>query len=194
MAMMNRGERERATAAFREAVRLDARSATAHWRLGNALAARGEREALDHLQRAVELDPGNESARYDLATELFGADRHEEAIRQFRLALAAMPDAAAAFNALGVGLVSKGMPAAAVDQFREAIRLRPGYVEAHNNLGTALAFQGKKSEALEQFRQALALQPDYPDARRNLAILQQGVADGFVIAGAPAAAPGQRKR
>ena len=194
IAMMNRGEPERAVAAFREAVRLDSNSATAHWRLGNALAAHGGRDALDHLQRAVELDPGHASARYDLATALFGADRYEEAIGQFRLALAAMPDAATAFNALGVGLVSKGMPAAAVDQFREAIRLRPGYVEAHNNLGTALAVQGKRAEAVEQFRRALALRPDDADARRNLAIMQRGAADGFLIAGAPAAAPGQRPR
>jgi spermidine synthase len=193
IAMMNRGELERATAAFREAVRLDAGSASAHWRLGNALAARGGPEALDHLQRAVQLDPDNASARYDLATSLFGADRYEEAIPQFRLALTAMPDAATAFNALGVGLVSKRMVAAAVDQFREAIRLRPGYVEAHNNLGTALAFQGKRAEAVEQFQQALALRPDDPDARRNLAILQRGAADGFVIAGAPLSAVDPRR-
>jgi spermidine synthase len=194
IAMMNRGEHEQAVAAFREAVRLDAGSATAHWRLGNALAAHGGREALEHLQRAVELDPGHASARYDLATALFGAERYEEAIGQFRLALAAMPEAATAYNALGVGLVSKGMPAAAVDQFREAIRLRPGYVEAHNNLGTALAFQGNRTEAVEQFRRALALRPDDADARRNLAILQQGGADGFLIAGAPASSPVRRQR
>jgi predicted membrane-bound spermidine synthase/tetratricopeptide (TPR) repeat protein len=185
IAMMNRGEPERAAAAFREAVRLNADSATAHWRLGNALAAGGGPEALDHLQRAVELDPGLASARYDLATALFGADRYEESIRQFRLALAAMPDAATAFNALGVGLVSKERPAAAVDQFREAIRLRPDYVEAHTNLGTALALQGRRTEAVEQFQRALALRPDDADARRNLAILQQGAAGGFLIAGAP---------
>jgi Flp pilus assembly protein TadD len=86
-----------------------------------------------------------------------------------------MPNAAVAYNTLGVTLVSQRKLADAVDLFREAIRLRPTYVEAYNNLGTALAFQGKREEAVEQFQQALALQPGYAEARRNLVIVRQGV-------------------
>src|SRR6267378_7402229 len=83
-----------------------------------------------------------------LATALLEAGNYDEAMDHFRKALPSMPDAAVAYNSLGVGLVSRGKLADAIDQFREAIRLRPTYVEAYNNLGTALAFQGKPDEAV----------------------------------------------
>ncbi|HEV8317134.1 MAG TPA: tetratricopeptide repeat protein [Vicinamibacterales bacterium] len=174
MGMMNRGQRDGAIAAFRDALRIDPASAAAHWHLGRALASSGQDGAIDHLRRAVELEPRNSEARHDLATALLEAGRYDEAIDHFRAALPSMPNAAVAYNSLGVGLVSRGKLAEAVDQFREAIRLRPAYAEAYNNLGTALAFQGKREEAVAQFRQALSLQPGYAEASRNLAIVQRG--------------------
>jgi tetratricopeptide (TPR) repeat protein len=186
IALMNRGQLDRAIAEFREALRLDPDSAAAHWHLGQALASRTQDGAVDHLRRSVELVPANSAARNDLATALLEAGHYDEAMDHFRRALPSMPDAAVAYNSLGVGLVSRGKLADAIDQFREAIRLRPTYVEAHNNLGTALAFQGKRDEAVEQFQQALTLQPGYTEARRNLVIVQRGVvrptfevSDGF---------------
>jgi spermidine synthase/Flp pilus assembly protein TadD len=139
-------------------------------------------EAVEHFRRSVELDPGNNVARYQLATTLFEGGRHDEAMDHFRRALPSLPDAAVAYNTLGVGLASRGRLADAIDQFREAIRLRPAYVEAYNNLGTALASQGRREEALAQFQHALTLQPGYDDARRNLAIVEQGaLSPGFAI-------------
>jgi spermidine synthase/Flp pilus assembly protein TadD len=175
IAMMNRGQVDRATAEFREALRVDPDSATAHWRLGNALASRAKDEAVDHLRRSVALRPDNSSARHDLAAALLEGGHYDEALDHFRAALPSMPNAAVEYNTLGVGLVSRGKLADAIDQFREAIRLRPTYVEAYNNLGTALAFQGKREEAVEQFQQALTLQPGYAEARRNLVIVRGGV-------------------
>ena len=60
-----------AIAEFRAALRLDGNSSATHWHLGAALAARGARqEAVEHLRRAVELDPGNADARNDLMAVL----------------------------------------------------------------------------------------------------------------------------
>ena len=190
IAMMNRGQVDRAAAEFREALRVDPDSAAAHWRLGKALASRAPAEAVDHLRRSVALEADNSVARYDLATALLETGAYDEAIDHFRAALPFMPDAAVAYNSLGVAYASQGELGDAIDQFREAVRLRPTYVEAYNNLGTTLASQGKPEEAVEQFQQALTLQPGYAEARRNLAIVQRGVAPpGFDIQGGLASPP-----
>jgi len=52
---------------FRKAVEIDPNSAPSHWHLGAALAQTGAREeAIRHLQRSIDLDPGNHDARADL--------------------------------------------------------------------------------------------------------------------------------
>ena len=67
----SRGDFDAAIAEFRAALRLDRNSSATHWHLGAALAARGARqEAVEHLRRAVELDPGNADARNDLMAVL----------------------------------------------------------------------------------------------------------------------------
>src|SRR5262249_13991171 len=105
---INHGALDRGLAELQEALRIDPKLASAHWRLGQALATRAKNEALEHLQRAVELAPDNNLARYDLAVALLGARREDEALAHFKVVLPAMPDAALAYNGLGVALASRG--------------------------------------------------------------------------------------
>lgn len=134
ISMMNRGQTEQAIAEFREAVRIGPDSASAHWQLGKALAARSEAGAVEHLRRSVELGPDNTAARYDLAVSLLEAGDSDEALGHFRAVLPTMPNAAIAYNSLGVALASQGRRQDALEAFQRAINLRPDYAEAQRNL------------------------------------------------------------
>jgi tetratricopeptide (TPR) repeat protein len=130
------GNFEEAIAEFREALRLDPDSATAHWNLGRALTS--PEEAVDHLRRSLQLDPGNGQARYLLATTLLESRQYEDAADQFRAALRLMPNSVEAHNNLGVALASQGKLDEAIDQFQQALTIQPEFADARRNLTTAL--------------------------------------------------------
>jgi len=139
-----RGNAGEAIAEFREALRLEPDSVTAHWNLGRALAS--PEEALGHLRRAVQLDPGNGEARYHLATTLFESRQYEDAVDEFRAALQLMPNSVEARNNLGVTLASQGKLDEAIDQFEQALALQPEYADARRNLTMALQQKGRQQE------------------------------------------------
>jgi spermidine synthase len=139
-----RGNAGEAIAEFREALRLEPDSVTAHWNLGRSLAS--PEEALGHLRRAVQLDPGNGQARYHLATTLFESRQYEDAVDEFRAALQLMPNSVEARNNLGVTLASQGKLDEAIDQFQQALALQPEYADARRNLTMALQQQGRQQE------------------------------------------------
>ncbi len=114
-------------------------SADAHNVLATAFSAQGNvADALPHLRRSVELDPGNGEARYHLATVLLESGQYDEAIEEFRGALRLLPDSAEVRNNLGVALASRGTLDEAIDLFQQALKLRPGFEDAQRNLTMAL--------------------------------------------------------
>jgi spermidine synthase len=94
----------------------------------------------------------------------------EDAIAEFREAVAMDPQDGATRSRLATILLETGQYDAAIEQFQAARRLMPGSAEVTNNLGVTLASQGRLDEAIDEFRRALALQPAFADARRNLAM------------------------
>jgi tetratricopeptide (TPR) repeat protein len=114
-------------------------SADAHNVLATAFGAQGNvEEALSHLRRSVELDPGNGEARYHLGTVLLESRQYDEAIEEFRAALRLLPDSVEVRNNLGVTLASQGELDEAIDLFQQALTLRPDFADARRNLTMAL--------------------------------------------------------
>ena len=111
-------------------------SAELHWSLARALAS--PEEALPHLRRVVELDPGHAEARYQLATALLESRQYDDAIEEFRAALELMPDSAEVRNNLGVTLALQGKLDEAIDHFQQALAVRPEFADARRNLNMAL--------------------------------------------------------
>ena len=104
-----------------------------------ALARRGRPdEAMAHLRRAIELDPGNGRALWDLGQLLLERQDFPAAAGNLRAALATMPNVAELHNDLGVALASMGDVRSATGHFREAVALQPDFTEARNNLDAAL--------------------------------------------------------
>ncbi|MGK7932889.1 MAG: tetratricopeptide repeat protein [Microcystaceae cyanobacterium] len=86
----------------------------------------------------------------------------------FRRVIEIEPNAADAYNNLGIALYYQGKLEEATISFRIAIQLNPNSATAYYNLGNTLRKQGKLEEATISFRIAIQLNPYYTYAYQNL--------------------------
>jgi Tfp pilus assembly protein PilF len=137
---------------------------------GDAFKNRRFREALDHVQQALKLNPDNAEASYLGAAVLLSfcaLDEHssdcrlKEAESFARKAMAAAPEHRDAKNALGVILINE-------QRYDEAIAVLKPLTDdmvyaspesAWGNLGWAYLLRGSVEEAIDALRRAVAVQP-----------------------------------
>ena len=94
-------------------------------------------------------------------------NRWDEAIKEYKTALALKPDNAETHNNLGNVYKELGQFEVAAQGFRTAIALNPNNADAHNNLGMVYYDQGKLPDALIEFEKALQLKPNDAMAHNN---------------------------
>ena len=133
-------------------------------RLAHALAS----AAVSHLQRAVELAPGDGVLRASLADELARQGRGCEAEEHYRTALERAPDDGVLRRRLGKLLHAQGRGEEALEVFREFLRREPRSPEAHFECGAVEASRGRFSEAEAYLIEAVELAPAHPGARVGL--------------------------
>jgi tetratricopeptide (TPR) repeat protein len=137
----------------------------AHTARGNLALIDGDTAAaVEHLQQAGAADPADAYAQHQLGFALAAQGRDEEALVQFRSALARVPDMAWVQANLQV-LLPK------LERCDEAI---PGLAPAvqascHNTVGVKRYNDGDRTEAKRLFEQAVAAAPDSAVFRANLA-------------------------
>jgi type IV pilus assembly protein PilF len=137
---------------------------------GDAFKNRRFREALDHVQQALKLNPDNAEASYLGAAVLLsfcaldehGSDcRLKEAEGYARKTIASAPEHRDAKNALGVILINE-------KRYDEAIAILKPLADdmvyaspesAWGNLGWAYLLRGSVEEAIDALRRAIAVQP-----------------------------------
>ena len=139
-------------------------------------------------ERAIEIDPGNAGAHYNLANILRTLGRTEEARSQYEATLALEPDFADARPRLeelradpagnagnhhrrGLELRKTGHLEEALEELRQAVDLDPGFARAENDLGVTLKQMGRLDEALAHYRRALAIDPRLTLAHNNIGSL-----------------------
>ncbi len=168
------GNVELAIEAFKRALAIDPGYAAAYAELGVAYVKQGEltrnpnwiESSRQACGRAVELDSRLSEAHTCLGDLHNRTGRYEEAIGEFRLALATEPTSDDAYRGLAYALEQVRRPADAETTYREAIRLRPAYWAGYGWLASFLFRQGRYREAAEQFTFALSL------SRDNVRLLQ----------------------
>ena len=141
-----------------------------------ALAEGRPAAALAEYRQALEVDPGNRTARVEYGLLLAASGDLDGAEKEVREALEGGSDSSAAHDALGRILEAKGNHDLAVTQFREAVALDPQSGTAHLHLATALLGRGKDAEAEAEYDQVLELDPGSLEGRlgRARARLDQG--------------------
>jgi prolyl 4-hydroxylase len=105
---------------------------------------------------------------FDEVIALFNGRRLADAEAAARALVGAHPDAAPAYNILGVIQASHGNVANSLDNFGKASSLKPDWDEPHYNLGLAQCKLGEFGAAVESFRAALRLKPANAAAEINL--------------------------
>jgi len=105
----------------------------------------------------------------NLGTALDKEGRMDEAMVEYRKALAITPDFANAHNNLGFALFRKHRLDEAIEEYQAAVESDPSLVIARSNLGNALLRAGRPKEAVEQFEEVLKMDPEHPTALNSLA-------------------------
>ncbi len=137
---------------FAHAVRVQPDSSNAQNGYG-AVLLREKRydEALQHLERAIEIRPGHLVAHRNIWRAWAEQGRPEQVLAAVRHTLQLVPDFPDAYYELGWWLSRAAEEDAAIAAYQEAVVLRPGYSAAHTNLAVLYKKHGRTSEALEHF-------------------------------------------
>ena len=126
---------------------------------------KGSESLMDH---AIRVTSRNYVARNNYGAALRSRGRIDEALVQFREAVAIRPRNLEAQNNVGEALMQQGHPGDAMPYFLEALRRKPDSPEAHANLGSALDKSGRSAEAVAHYRQAIQYRPAYAEAHVGL--------------------------
>ncbi|MCH7812766.1 MAG: tetratricopeptide repeat protein [Planctomycetes bacterium] len=169
----HKGDSERATATYRQALAIRPHAPRAHNNLGIILARIGQTsQAIDHYRQALRYLPDYPEAHNNLGIELLQQDRPGEAIGHFAEAVRFDPDFTMAHKNYALALALEGRNAPAIDQYRMALQLDAGDLGARYNLAVLLARDDRLTEAATEFGEVLRRAPDHPRAGNELAAVQ----------------------
>lgn len=117
----------------------------------------------------VQADAADPREVYEAAVGHMNSGEWEEAVRQLRSVVQAVPSNARLHNTLGIALSSAGNPDEAAAQFRRALELEPGYASALKNLALHEMAQQDFDAAETHFESLLEVVPSDPVAHLGLA-------------------------
>jgi Flp pilus assembly protein TadD len=118
----------------------------------------------------LSVDGMRSGMHYNVGYTFQSSGRTQEAMDQYRQAIALRPDNIDAHNALGVVLASLGSHDEALAEYRAALQLDPLSVGALTNLGVELAQRGLPVEAVTTIERAIAIDPKNAEAHYDLGV------------------------
>ena len=148
----------------------------------NRQSEKGFADALEHFNRAREIDPGFALAWAGVADVYWGAADADIAPTEARAkakaaaqrALELDDSLAEAHTSLGaVNYVAEFQWAESEQEFQRAIQLKPNYAVAHWQYGWLLIFLGRAEEALKEMQRAVELDPFSPVITTDLNVPYQ---------------------
>lgn len=145
----------------------------AHSQIGTTLVRLNQVEyALDHLKKAIDLDPNFAPSYRRLAEALFKREMNSAALTNIEKAISLDPTSAQLYADRGRILRASDRLDEAYDSFAKALQLGldlTGRMDALFQQGLIRSKQMKYPEAISLFEQALELDPYFYLARKNLA-------------------------
>ena len=161
MELKSGGDVAGAIAAFRRAIELKPDFEKAHYNLGMALRAQGQKTAAEvELNQLKELHDSRAHLAQAKLLTLQGVDALREqnldaAMAFFNKAIEQAPELPTGHYYLGVTWQRKNDPERAHAAFEKALELKPDYAQAHASMGLLYWAQNDQTRAIEEFRQAV---------------------------------------
>lgn len=178
VAAHQKGELNRAWLLYQTALRRTPNDAHV-WQLAGVLLLQAGQPnaAIEHLERAIALDPQHADARSNLGLAYEVLDRIDEAYAQFAAAVELNPHHSQALTNLGNLARKRGDLDNAIRFYRRALSVMPEQTEARNNLAASLRELGQLDAAMAEIHQVLAAIPHNVDALTNLGTIQLAQGD-----------------
>jgi protein O-mannosyl-transferase len=127
-------------------------------------------DSLTLWSKTVKSSPGSSVARGSLGHAYQKLGRLDEAVEQYKRAVAIYPDDYKAHYNLGVVYDQQGLADKAIQSYQRSIRINPAYPNARYNLGIIYQNLGEIDKAIIQFRKVTELDPADFQARNNLGV------------------------
>lgn len=157
---------------YERVLQADGRCAEAMHLLGTLIGQQGDpARALEWIDKAVAVEPGNALYRKNAAVTLVQLGRREEAVAAYRKAIESNPDFLEARTGLGGLLTDLGRYDEAIEVLSEAARRRPDSDNAWVQWGRALQHADRPAQAVECYAKAIALNPAQNLAYNNLGVI-----------------------
>ena len=142
--------------------------------LAGALEAQGKpQEAIQWLQKAIQRNPRNFRAWYEMGWIQERSGDYASAMDNLRKALAIQPSFAPAYRDVGMLQYRNQQYGEAAANLRKATELGLNEPTLFNFLGICYSRTNRMPEALRSYRQALKLNPGYAEAHLNLGFAYQ---------------------
>ena len=127
------------------------------------------KQAESLLQKAIELDPTNAEAFYNLGKLYTSKKEYAQAIQSYDKAIDLAPSSPDAFFNLGFIYYGRKDYPKAEALFLKVTELQPTYLdEAYFNLAVVQNLQGKKEESIGNLERALEVNPNNDRAKKHL--------------------------
>ncbi|MCK4546294.1 MAG: tetratricopeptide repeat protein [Candidatus Eisenbacteria sp.] len=126
------------------------------------------REAIRHLELAVELDPGSAGLWANLGLAHLQVGETAKAENALRKTLEIKPDSPGALSNLAIALTEKEQYEEAASVLEHAVRLAPDNPKMRDNLGVLYVHLNQPEDARRQFARAVELAPAMPEPYNNL--------------------------
>lgn len=164
-------EFKKAEEAYRKAIQLNAKDASAYMDLGNLYLGGLNRpsQAAKAFTSAVKLAPNEANAHFGLGTSYSLLKRAKEALAELEEAVRLAPNNPVAYMALGNLHQEQQDYDKALAAYTSALKIEPRFVDASMAKGDLLAAQGRFDEATQSYKGVVELDPNRAHAYNNLA-------------------------
>ena len=163
------------------------------------LQERRYKEALEPLEKAVQLNPNAADAHLNLGNVYDGLERFDDAIREFKKVVTLQPTSADPLYNLGsvyskLAKKDKRFFTEAIAAYKQAVKLNPKDAYIQDGLGYAQLNSGNFAAAIEAYEKATALLPNTVSFWLNLGLAAQGKATKTLATSGKVAAESDRNK
>lgn len=147
--------------------------AEAELQQGIALLSQGKLDqALDHLERSIEIVPDNPRAEFHCGLIYHSSDDFDAAITYFSSAVLHDPQMTVARYNLGLAYLSNKMYQMAQTEFLRILAEHPEDADTHYYLALTLNGLGNHERAKQHLQEALRIRPDFEQAKQELQAIE----------------------